>query len=1189
MYLKALEIQGFKSFPDKIKITVDSGITAVVGPNGSGKSNISDAIRWVMGETSVKQLRGGSKMEDVIFDGTIGKTKRGAMGYASVRLIVDNSDHRIQVDADEVAIGRKYYRSGESEYSINGQSVRLKDVYELLLDTGLGRDGYSVIGQGRIDEIVASKSAERREIFEEASGIARFRYRKNEAERRLAATEDNLVRLRDIEGELQARVGPLKKESERAQKFLEYAAERKTLDVTLLVDAMHSCREQLRTQQRKIEAAQADCDAKERELNDIYGKTEGVRDEINRLAADIDIRNEDIRTLQEDVASRDARVAVLHNNIQHNERSIRELEEEIAQSTQAEQQIKQQISENISQSTRAQDLLKKTQESIEKLETELWEIKEKSAQSGTHRGKLSAHLAEASERITELKVSMAGAQSTSESVAHRLEGERASLAVIDADIEKLQEQEAGTQEYLQQTNMTLTRLANMKEGMQLKLNARTKALTAAQQQQADVVRKEENAAQRITMLQELERSLDGFQHSVKSVVKAARSSRLRGVIGPVSTIMSVRQGYEVAVETALGYALQNVVVESEEDAKAAMAWLKQNNAGRATFLPLNTVKPQRMDTSRLPEGALSAKGLVEYDVRYENIVSSLLERIVVVDNINDASRVARALDFRNRVVTRDGQLINAGGSFTGGSVSRTTGLFSRKQELAELEASLHSLAQKKREYTEQAQTINAEVTKLNAEITALGSEEINAGGDKIRCETELSRIEESIRTAQKNRMRISEECESLAEQTARAKTEHTLAQTEQARLLGEVQKLSTELERVAGNDDGLLQKRQVLNEEIQTLRLSALTHERDVALCTQRMEVLNSQTSERQVRAQMLLASAERMREQNTQSRSDIEAVCAQAQSAKERAAAIKAEIEEKIRLRLEKEGSITEHTAKERTVTGEREALRGEIIRLSEQKAAFEARHEEAVAKLWEEYELTPGSAGEVCIEFSSASELRGRLAQVKNKIRSLGNVNVGAIEEYAEVSERYEFLSAQMRDVEKSKAELERMIAEISAEMSAMFAQSFEDINNNFKRIFTELFGGGSGSLSLTDPQNLLESGIEIDVAPPGKIIKNLSALSGGEKALVAICIYFSILAVNPAPFCVLDEIEASLDDANVTRFAQYLRRISGRTQFVIITHRRGTMEEADVLYGVTMQEDGVSKLLRLNANEVDASLVR
>ena len=1184
MFLKALEIQGFKSFPDRTRITVGKGITAVVGPNGSGKSNISDAIRWVLGETSAKQLRGGGKMENVIFGGT---QQRGAMGFASVSLVVDNTDRRIDVDNDEVTIGRKYYRSGDSEYSVNGQNVRLKDIYELFLDTGLGRDGYSVIGQGRIAEIVGAKSNERREIFEEASGIAKYRYRKNEAERRLASAEENLVRLRDILGELEERVGPLERESKKAKQYLELAERRKGLEVTLWVDTVQKARDTVREQQRKIEIAGADYARAGREIEAIDAETESTRAEIEHLITEADRCNAEIRAITEEIAGADSRIAVLENDIAHNDATIASLKEEIGQSGLGREAIAAEVrghGEGIAACERqAAAYAARTGE----LEALLEELQNRSAASGERRGVVTGRLNAMAARITDLKVAAAGAASSVEAAKKRLaaaESEGAANAALTRDLE---EQKAETDAFLQDAVERLTRLENIKGGLTLKVESRRGALAQADENEQKILRAIEAARQRIAMLKDLERNMDGFQSSVKAVMKAAANRRLRGITGPVSTILSVKPGYEVAIETALGFALQNIVVENETAAKAAMAFLRDERAGRATFLPLDTVKPGSFN-GRLPEGAVLASSLVTYDEKYANIVSSLLGRIVVVDDINEASRTARALDYRNRVVTVDGQVVNAGGSFTGGSVSRSAGLFSRKQEIDELKKKVEALEKQRDAAEEKTDRAKAEVDALSAELAATESEAITAGGDKIRGEVESGRIAAALSQARAAGEMLSAECAQLAAQIAASEKAGADAAAEMEVLTRDSAALEEELRAISGSDDTFLETRTRLADELSDLKLKALAAQKDIESHRAAIAQLESRTDESDARARQLAANIETLTAQNAERAAQIETIRAAIAGSRN-------EIEKReeakagaVRRRMEKEGGITQQTARVRKITDEREALGREIARLTEQKEQKDAEYEQTVAKLWEEYELTLSAAQELCVPFESGAELRRQVSEVRGKIKALGNVNVSAIEEYAEVSQRYEFLRAQVGDVETSKAELQKLIAGLSDEMRAMFSESFAAINRNFGRIFAELFGGGTARLYLEDEADVLGSGISIEVAPPGKIIRNLSALSGGEQALVAISIYFAIFGVNPAPFCVLDEIEAALDDVNVTRFAQYLRRISSETQFIVITHRRGTMEEADVLYGVTMQEDGVSKVLKLDLEHVDASLV-
>ena len=1138
----------------------------------------------MLGETSAKQLRGGGKMENVIFGGT---QQRGAMGFASVSLVVDNTDRRIDVDNDEVTIGRKYYRSGDSEYSVNGQNVRLKDIYELFLDTGLGRDGYSVIGQGRIAEIVGAKSNERREIFEEASGIAKYRYRKNEAERRLASAEENLVRLRDILGELEERVGPLERESKKAKQYLELAERRKGLEVTLWVDTVQKARDTVREQQRKIEIAGADYARAGREIEAIDAETESTRAEIEHLITEADRCNAEIRAITEEIAGADSRIAVLENDIAHNDATIASLKEEIGQSGLGREAIAAEVrghGEGIAACERqAAAYAARTGE----LEALLEELQNRSAASGERRGVVTGRLNAMAARITDLKVAAAGAASSVEAAKKRLaaaESEGAANAALTRDLE---EQKAETDAFLQDAVERLTRLENIKGGLTLKVESRRGALAQADENEQKLLRAIEAARQRIAMLKDLERNMDGFQSSVKAVMKAAANRRLRGITGPVSTILSVKPGYEVAIETALGFALQNIVVENETAAKAAMAFLRDERAGRATFLPLDTVKPGSFN-GRLPEGAVLASSLVTYDEKYANIVSSLLGRIVVVDDINEASRTARALDYRNRVVTVDGQVVNAGGSFTGGSVSRSAGLFSRTQEIDELKKKVEALEKQRDAAEEKTDRAKAEVDALSAELTATESEAITAGGDKIRGEVESGRIAAALSQARAAGEMLSAERAQLAAQIAASEKAGADAAAEMEVLTRDSAALEEELRAISGSDDTFLETRTRLADELSDLKLKALAAQKDIESHRAAIAQLESRTDESDARARQLAANIETLTAQNAERAAQIETIRAAIAGSRN-------EIEKReeakagaVRRRMEKEGGITQQTARVRKITDEREALGREIARLTEQKEQKDAEYEQTVAKLWEEYELTLSAAQELCVPFESGAELRRQVSEVRGKIKALGNVNVSAIEEYAEVSRRYEFLRAQVGDVETSKAELQKLIAGLSDEMRAMFSESFAAINRNFGRIFAELFGGGTARLYLEDEADVLGSGISIEVAPPGKIIRNLSALSGGEQALVAISIYFAIFGVNPAPFCVLDEIEAALDDVNVTRFAQYLRRISSETQFIVITHRRGTMEEADVLYGVTMQEDGVSKVLKLDLEHVDASLV-
>ena len=1184
MRLKELEIQGFKSFPDKTKITIGEGITGVVGPNGSGKSNISDSIRWVLGETSSKQLRGSGKMEDVIFGGT---QSRGAMGFASVALTIDNSDHGLDMDADEVTIGRRYYRSGESEYSINGQNVRLKDVYELLLDTGIGRDGYAIVGQGRIAEIVGAKSAERREIFEEASGIAKYRYRKNEAERRLEAAEGNLERLRDILGELEKRVGPLKRDSEKAQQFLELSERRKSLEVTLWVDAIRRANDTVRDQQRKFEAAQADYERLSRQLDEFDEKSAALREEAQQLVLQVEQANADIRAVTEANAGSESEIAVLKNESEHSRFRIDEATGELERAGQGRQSIETEAAGHKAAIEKLHGEVAALDARVAELRAELRALEEKAAASGQRRDVIDAAIARLQDTATAAKVRAASAQSAKEAAAQRLDEAKQQAVELENSAAAAEEEKRRAERRLKDAEEAVTRNDNIKAGLKLKLESRRRQQAEAADALQKADKERSNTSQRIHILEDLERNMDGYQQSVKAVMRAAAGRRLRGIIGPVAGILTVEKGYETAIETALGFALQNIVVEDQGCARAAIGFLKDERAGRATFLPLDTVQGSRF-TGRLTGTAEVAADLVKCDPRYQHIIDNLLGRIIVVEDLSEASTVAKNLGYRNRIVTLDGQVINAGGSFTGGSTARSVGVFSRKQELDELRTRLVKLEKKRADAEKELEARKAEVDNLTAQLSGAEAEGMNASSERLRASLELDRLTAAVAQHEENTRSLAAEIE--AQQAAVTQNETACAEAEaaQGKAEAELNTYNAELAELGESTGSLTAERERITNELSENQMQRLANEKDIGLHEAALEGLQSRTGEAEVRARELNAAIEAAKakiEANALKIAEIERTRGEN---KEKIAAAEETIRTANAARMEKEAAVARLGQENRALTDERERMSGEMARLAERRTAAENELNDTNTKLWEEYQLTAGEAKELCVEFESLTELRRSVAEVRGKIRGLGNVNVGAIEEYKEVKERYDFLKAQVTDVEKAKSELTRMIAELCSEMEELFTTSFKQINTHFQQIFKELFGGGHARLYLSDESNVLESGIEIEVSPPGKVIKNLSALSGGEQALVAISIYFAILNVNPAPFCFLDEIEAALDDVNVARYAQYLRRMTDRTQFIVITHRRGTMEAADVLYGVTMQEDGVSKILRLDLDKVSADLI-
>ena len=1184
MVFKELEIQGFKSFPDKVKITFDAGVTGVVGPNGSGKSNLSDAVRWVLGETSSRQLRAAGKMEDVIFGGT---RRRSAMGFASVRLTLDNTGHTLDVDADEVTIGRKYYRSGDSEYTINGQVCRLRDVYELLLDTGIGRDGYSVIGQGRIAEIVAAKSSERREIFEEACGIAKYRYRKTEAERRLAAAGENLERLRDILGELESRVGPLEKESAKAQKFLELSEQRKTLEVTLWTDSVHRARDTVRQQVRDYETAQADYERFDGEAKAAEQEAEEIRMQAQQLTIAVERLNGDIRSITEQISGSDSRIAVLENDILRNEESIASLRSEIEAGEQDGAEADAALQRHRAVAAKMEAEGEKLAAEIDALNAELEQLADASNASGARKDTLRAEITDLTAKRTEAQVAQAAAEAAEETARQRLPALEQAVQEGTDQWETARQDLTDTIRYREMLTENEKQLANVRSGLELKLKNRKAALDEADTAEQRLGRELDAARQRLSVLRELEKNMDGYQNSVKAVMRAAGARRLRGIIGPVSAILKVEPGCEVAVETALGAALQNIVVENEAAAKAAIALLRSDNAGRATFLPLDTVQPG-VFRGRLSGTARLASSLVQADARYDNIVSNLLGRIIVVEDINEASRVARDNGFRSRVVTMDGQVINAGGSFTGGSVQRSAGLFTRKQEMEELRIRAAKLQKDCLAAQGKTDQCKEQVDALQAELTATASEQITAANDRVRAEAEQKRLEAAAAQLETARNARRQEIDTLQAALADSRAKAEDAAKLQTELTAKIDRRTAEMSRIAEGDDSFLTRQNALAQDLSDKRLEQVTRQKDAELAYSQIAALEQRTRDAAARRTSLEESVAALAARSDACRAEIADIRQTRADSQTTIAQKEAEIREATQKRLARQQAETETLARARTAADSREEMSREMARLAERKAAAESEYDQTVAKLWDEYQLSVSQAEALCVEFDSLPALRAQVADLRGKIRALGSVNVSAIEEYKEVKARYDALVTQVTDVEESRNELSRMISKLSAQMREIFTDSFRAINENFGRVFAELFGGGEASLMLEDESDVLSSGIGIRVAPPGKVIKNLEALSGGEQALVAISIYFAILAVNPAPFCILDEIEAALDDANVVRFAQYLRQVSDKTQFIVITHRRGTMEAANVLYGVTMQEDGVSKLLKLDLEQVDATLV-
>lgn len=1183
MKLKAVEMQGFKSFPDRTKLTFDDGITVIVGPNGSGKSNISDAIKWVFGEQSVKSLR-GAKMEDVIFGGS---ASRKPTGFAWVSLFIDNTDRSIDIDTDEVVITRRLYRSGESEYRINNNPVRLKDINETFMDTGLGRDGYSVIEQGKIAEIVSAKSTQRREIFEEAAGISKFRYRKTEAERKLTQAEDNLIRLRDIMQELEDRVGPLKAQSEKAKQYMVLAEEKKSLEISLWLEQLAKLGRQMAELEDKTLLATNDRTTAQKRLEEIERETEEIQQKTQELNLYIEHKRDRIREWETAISEAKVNAAVKQNTVTHNEDTIRELQDEWERSMLSAGELEEKLTGLREDCALFQKEAEETARRWEESQKALEAKRQEERRLATEQSALALQKQELQENIHRAELSAETAGTLAEETVDRLEALRGQAKNKDENLTRLREELAGHRAFAEELRERLESLQNSKNGYLYKLKSRSDKIAEVESRQRNSEKLAGEKLQRAQVLTDLEKNYESFNNSVKFVMKQAGAGALRGIIGPVSALIRTENRYSTAVEIALGAAIQNIVVQDETAAKRAIALLKERGAGRATFLPLTNIR-----ANPIRESDLAARGgyvglaseLVQCEERYRAVMDSLLGRTVVAEDIDAAAAIAKAYGYRYRAVTLDGQVVNAGGSLTGGSVNKNASILSRRGEIDALTAEAKKYAAQVEELETQLTELRREADTIRATVEGIAAEEKTAREDLISAQTLVSRLTAST-----------EEAEQLNEQALREYDELT-ARVEELRKQkltgGElVKKLTEEVARLNRMDVESTAAHTALTEAIEEaarqvtdLQMEAITRRKDCEAAQSVIAQLENQQSGSEAALTELRQKQEQLQKENETIRAEIEEITAGAAGGGSEIETLRRDIKEADGQKDTLEARRSILTRESGDAITKREAAASELVRLQEKSEAMQEQQNGISTKMWEEYELTRSEAAETAIPLEDVPAAQKRLTELRGRIRGLGAVNVAAIEEYEEVSGRYRFMKEQIDDAENAKKELTRLIAELSAKMSAIFTERFAGINRHFGEIFRELFGGGHAELRLTDATDPLETGIEIIVQPPGKIIKNLSALSGGEQAFVAICIYFAILRVNPAPFVLIDEIEAALDDVNVGKFAAYLHRMTDHTQFISITHRRGTMEQGDVLYGVTMEEEGISKLLRLDVAEME-----
>lgn len=1186
MYLKSLELQGFKSFPDKTLIRFGDDITAIVGPNGSGKSNISDSILWVLGEQSSKTLR-GVKMEDVIFGGT---QKRSPVGFAEATLTLDNSDRALSYDADEVMVTRRYYRSGDSEYYINRQSARLKDINEMFMDTGLGREGYSNIGQGRIDEILALKSGDRREIFEEAAGISKYRHRKLDTERKLQHTEDNLLRIGDKVSELELQLEPLKIQAEKAKKYLEMKDELQGLEVAVWLDSLDKLSAAAKKAEEDYTSASFVLQQAHDDLDSLYRKAEELSKVLHERDEDLENVRVHVNMLGSAHQQLEGQIAVLRGNLDNNSQNLLRIQEElrgqedrsggvVAQIRQTEERI-QGIEADLAQKKRALDVLTQKLAAMtanaQGMTREYLQLRGKeatlSADIAGHQADLRGleqSIAQGQDRLEELKADLT-------SGASRREAAEKDLSDCRRELQKAQEDAASA-------NNTIA-------GYTLRQETRVKRRDQLLEQTRDLNRQLDSVRAKLRVFKAMERDFESYQKSVRMVMQEAQRGNLRNIHGPVSRLIRTEDSYTVAIEIALGAAMQQIVVGNEADGKAAISYLKRTGGGRATFLPLSGIHPRYLQETGLEtcRGFVGvASQLVRTQDTYRGIVDNLLGRTVIVQDMDAAISMAQKYHSRFKIVTLDGQVMNPGGSMTGGSINKDAGILSRANELEKLTIQEKKLDTDRQNAENELQEAQRQYDQAEFQLTA-ARDQLRQAEDQVLRMQGQERQHEIMRNAileaeagadrerETLEARIASDRErSAARQAELTMMERSLAETKQAQL--ELESSQSEASQATAAITEQMTDLKTETAAMEAERATAQTHVQDLSRLRTDME------GDREKKESLM----EAIQEESRKIEGEIQALRERQQENGAQEQKMQKSLEKLLADRAEAEAAKTRSERESQEKNKDILNMERACALLEQKKVTTAMEERQIIDKLWDSYGLTPGTAGEHRGEIESVAAGNRRIAELKHKISGLGTPNLGAIEEYARVNERYTYLAEQRDDVLNSKRELEGVIRDITKEMTNIFVTEFQKIDHYFGETFQEMFGGGKGQLILEDPEDPLACGIEIRVQPPGKQVKTITLLSGGEKAFVATALYFAILKVRPTPFCILDEIDAALDDRNVERFASYLRNLSQKTQFIVITHRRGTMEASDVLYGVTMQEQGVSTLLRLDLNQMEEYL--
>ena len=1182
MYLKRLEMQGFKSFADKTVLEFMPGITSVIGPNGSGKSNISDAIRWILGEQSMKSLR-GSKTQDIIFAGT---QNRKSLGFAEASLIFDNTDGTLPIEYSEVTVTRKIYRSGETGYYINKVPCRLKDIVELFMDTGIGRDGYSIIGQGKIDEILSNKSEDRRHIFEEAAGIVKYRARKEETEKKLEQTKLNLLRINDILSEIESNLEPLQMQSDKAKKYLNLKEELKNIEVGLFLYNIEKYKQSLEELSNDEEIMKSTLNQEEGKLEKIKILKEELKDKIDEITTQIEkLQNigfesqKEIEKLNSNINVAETKIQNNIENVERNKNEITELEEKI-------NNLKQEIEQKQTRKDNLKQNKEKFENELKEKEEELQKLTEKLSSKELEIEKLKKQVEENTDKKYELQSEISMQTANFENLTQRQKQVKQEISnnVSELDRARMKKEDISKEFYEieAERNQILKQIEDIDTQKQ-EVNNKIKEFDLQIVNSTNDMRMKQS---RHNFLVETEKEKEGYVKSVKSLLLDCEKIKElgKGMHGVLANIISVPSEYETAIEMCLGMSLQNIVTDTEEDAKRLIEHLRKNNLGRASFLPITSVKGKKLENIKGKKiGVVGiASDLVSFDRKYEQIILNLLGRTVVVDNMQNAINIAKENNYSFRIITVEGDIINPSGAITGGSVAKkTVNILGRSREIESLEkeikkikSKIEKLEKEKEEYINSSEVIIEQVQGLEKQLQET---DITYATGKQR----VSSIDENIQTIQKRIEKLKEESSKIEEKQKEIQTqkqenekqiEHMKEQNEEdQKIIDEFSNSNKESQEYIDN----------LNLDITNLKISVSSFNESEVSIQEMTDMLKTEIETHTKNKENKNKQIEKAKEENIQLKAEIENTKQEIEKVKEQVANSGDNIEKLKQERIQKNEKLTEKETEQTSEFKTIEDLKAQITKLEVKKTKTEEDITDIINKMWEEYQLTPNNVKDYQKPENIALTQR-KVNELRTDIRELGSVNVDSIEEYKNLKERYDFMCEQRLDLENTMSKLRKIIQEMLETMKQQFKEKFEIINKNFGEVFKELFGGGMAELSLTDEENILECGIDITVQPPGKKLQNMTLLSGGEKAFTAIALLFAILKINPAPFCVLDEIEAALDDVNVYRYAEYLKKFSKETQFLIITHRKGTMEAADTVYGVTMEEKGISKLLSMKLKQ-------